>query len=104
MSTLECVHDRLHIYPPCEMFYFPWHRHQIEGTNGFSVSSERHIYTQSLMLRGSVLRLIFNMPGPGMEPRSPACQTGVLNPQSHRAYDQVTTYLRPKHVGIVGKS
>ena len=36
------------------------------------------------------------------------CQTDpsntTLKPQSHRAYDQVTTYLRPKHVGIVGKS
>ncbi len=29
------VHDRLHIYPLCGIFYFPWHRHQIEGTNGF---------------------------------------------------------------------
>ena len=35
-SRLECgVHDRLHIYPMCGIFYFPWHRHQIEGTNGF---------------------------------------------------------------------
>ena len=35
-SRLECgVHDRLHIYPLCGVFYFPWHRHQIEGTNGF---------------------------------------------------------------------
>ena len=25
----------LHIYPLCGIFYFPWHRHQIEGTNGF---------------------------------------------------------------------
>ena len=34
-SRLDCgVHDRLHIYPMCEIFYFPWHRHQIEGTNG----------------------------------------------------------------------
>ena len=23
------------IYPLCGIFYFPWHRHQIEGTNGF---------------------------------------------------------------------
>ena len=29
------VHDRLHIYPLCGIFYFPWHRHQIEGTDGF---------------------------------------------------------------------
>ena len=28
----------------------------------------------------------------------------LLKPQSHRAYDQVTAYLRPKNVGIVGKS
>ena len=35
-SRLECgVHDRLHIYPLYGIFYFPWHRHQIEGTNGF---------------------------------------------------------------------
>ena len=35
-SRLECgVHDRLPIYPLCGVFYFPWHRHQIEGTNGF---------------------------------------------------------------------
>ena len=25
----------LHIYPLCGIFYFPWHRHQIEGINGF---------------------------------------------------------------------
>ena len=29
------VHDRLHIYPLCGIFFFPWHRHQIEGTDGF---------------------------------------------------------------------
>ena len=29
------VHNRLHIYPLCGIFYFPWHRHQIEGTTGF---------------------------------------------------------------------
>ena len=29
------LHDRLHICPLCGIFYFPWHRHQIEGTNGF---------------------------------------------------------------------
>ena len=32
----ECgVHDKLHIYHLCGIFYFPWHRHQIEGTNSF---------------------------------------------------------------------
>ena len=36
-SRLDCgVHDKLHIYPLCGIFYFPWHRHQIEaGTNDF---------------------------------------------------------------------
>ena len=35
-TRLECgVHDRLHIYPLCGIFYFPWHRHRVEGTNGF---------------------------------------------------------------------
>ena len=31
------IHYRLHIYPPnpCGLFYFPWHRHHIEGTTGF---------------------------------------------------------------------
>ena len=24
-----------YIYPLCGIFYFPWHRHQVEGTNGF---------------------------------------------------------------------
>ena len=34
-SRLECgVPDRLHIYPLCEIFYFPWHIHRIEGTDG----------------------------------------------------------------------
>ena len=29
-------------YLLCGSFYFPWHRHQLKGTNGFNVSSERH--------------------------------------------------------------
>ena len=28
------VHDRLPIYPLCGIFYSPWHRHQMEETNG----------------------------------------------------------------------
>ena len=32
------------------------------------------------------------------------CLMQELTPQSHRAYDQVTTYLRPKNVGIESKS
>ena len=42
---MDGVHNRLHIYPLCGIFYFPWHRHQIEAKKGptaFSVSSERH--------------------------------------------------------------
>ena len=36
VSRLECgIHDKLDIYPVHGTFYFPWHRHQIEGTNGF---------------------------------------------------------------------
>ena len=34
-SKSDVVHDKLHI--PLRtggMFYFPWHRHQIEGTDG----------------------------------------------------------------------
>ena len=38
-------------YSLCGIVYSPWHRHQIEGTNGFSVSSERYRGTQSVMLR-----------------------------------------------------
>ena len=39
-SGLECgVHDRLHIYPMCGIFYFPWHT--------LNVSFERHRETVS---------------------------------------------------------
>ena len=27
------VRDRLYIFPMCGIFYLPWHKHQIEGTN-----------------------------------------------------------------------
>ena len=48
-SRLECgVHDRLHIYPLCGIFYFPWHRHQIEGSNGFLVSHSKDTEIHSL--------------------------------------------------------
>ena len=29
------VDDSLHIYPLRGIFYFPWHRHQIEETDSF---------------------------------------------------------------------
>ena len=34
-NLVKSKKKRLHIYPLCGIFYFPWHRHQIEGTNGF---------------------------------------------------------------------
>ena len=33
--ALVRVHYRLHIYPLCAIFYFLWHRNQIEGATGF---------------------------------------------------------------------
>ena len=43
------IFDQVELWSPgqvtdlslCRIFYFSWHRHQIEGTH-FSVSSERH--------------------------------------------------------------
>ena len=32
---LKLVHNRLHLYNHNGVFYFPWHRHQVEGTYGF---------------------------------------------------------------------
>ena len=32
---MESTTGYTRIYPLCGVFYFPWHRHQIEGTNGF---------------------------------------------------------------------
>ena len=43
-SRLECgVHDN-YTFPvqTGAIFYFPWHIYHIEGTKGYSVSSERH--------------------------------------------------------------
>ena len=35
-NQVECgVQDRLHIYPLCGVFYFPWNRQQIEGIKCF---------------------------------------------------------------------
>ena len=54
-SRLECgVHDRLHIYPLCGIVYFPWAWQtpatRWKGPTAFSVSSERRIDTQSLII------------------------------------------------------
>ena len=48
-SKLECgVHDRLHIYDMYGIFSFPWHIHQIEGTNGmYCLFRKTHRYTIS---------------------------------------------------------
>ena len=35
LGLTQWVHYILHIYPQCWIFYFPWHRHQIEGTTSF---------------------------------------------------------------------
>ena len=63
-SMLECgVHDRLdhlHIYPLCGIFYFPWHRHQIEGTNGVYCLIRKTRDSQSLMQRARFLHLIIH--------------------------------------------
>ena len=32
---VESTTGDLSVYPLCGIFYFPWHRHQIEGTDGF---------------------------------------------------------------------
>ena len=98
-SRLECgVHNRLHIYPLCWIFHFHWHRHPIEGTNGLycpiwktqamwdtnvrKFRSGTQITEpprptrdkQSEMLRARFLHLKSDMPCPGIEPRSLACQ------------------------------
>ena len=49
-----------------------------KGPMAFSVSSEKHRDTQSVMLTARFLHLKYNMPGPEIEPRSAACQAGVL--------------------------
>ena len=37
------VHHRLHIYYNfCGIFYFPWNRHQMEGTTRSSVARSNH--------------------------------------------------------------
>ena len=41
-ARLECgVYDRLHIYPLFGIFYFPWHRHQIEAFTVYIRKTER---------------------------------------------------------------
>ena len=42
--------------------------------------------TQSLMLRARFVHLKYNMAGPGIEPRSPACHAGVLTTTLPRHY------------------
>ena len=59
------------------IFYFPWHRHQIEVTDGFQcLIRKTQRYTIS-----NVESQVFtpnNVPGPGSESRSAACQADVL--------------------------
>ena len=71
-SRLECgVHDRLHIYPLCGIFYFPWHRHQIEGTNGFYClirKTERYTISN---VESQVFTPNNSRPDPGSNPGCP---------------------------------
>ena len=52
--------------PLCVIFYSSWHRHQIEGTTGFYVSSERH-----RQMWGERNCISFVTAGGGIEPPSP---------------------------------
>ena len=94
-SRLECgVHDRLHIYPLCGIFYFPWHRHQIEGTNGFYCLIRK---TERFTISNVESQVFLNTPNnsrlePGSNPGCPRdkrmsyhwtncaslCRTGIL--------------------------
>ena len=129
-SRLECgVHDRLHIYPLCGVFYFPWHRHQIEGTNGFyclirkterftisNVESQVFTPNNSRLPRGlnaggpRPKRVSYHWttaPGltrPGM---SGAIQSQRPNPLVHRAPSHARTHVRTHtithtHLGLPG--
>ena len=75
---MDGVHNRLHIYPLCGIFYFPWHRHQIEGTNSFYCLIRKTERFTISNVESQVFTPKINMPGPGIEPRSPACQAGML--------------------------
>ena len=82
-SRLECggVHDRLHICPLCWDIFFPWHRHRIEGTDGFKCLLRNTRDTQSLMLRARFLHLLTcPVPGhPGIEPATSGMLSGRAN-------------------------
>ena len=73
------------------IFYFPWHGHQIVGTNSFLLSPPKDTDTQSVMLRARFVHLKYNMPGPEIEPRSSACHAGVLT----------TTLPRLSYMGLL---
>ena len=82
------VHDRLHIYPLCGIFYFPWHRHPIEGINGvYSLIRKTQRYTIC-----NVESQVFtpnNAPGPGIETRPAVYQADVLTTTVPRASVQL---------------
>ena len=106
-SRLECgVHDRLHIYPLCGIFYFPWHRHQIEGTNGFyrlirkterfTISNvESQVFTPRIILAA-----------PGTRTRAAGVlsvrpTTGLTAPLSGRLYIYCHLWHCPRHLAMV---
>ena len=93
-SRLECgVHDRLHIYPLCGVFYFPWHRHQIEGTNGFYC-----------LIRKTERFTISNVESQVFTPNNSRLPRGLNagGPRPKRvSYHWTTAPLSPRHVVIL---
>ena len=95
---------RLHIYPLCGIFYFPWHRHQIEGTNGFYClirKTERFTISnvESQVFTPNNSRL-----DPGSNPGCPRDKrmsyhwTNCASVRTkHTAYEKLTTALRIKY-------
>ena len=78
-DSIDGVHDRLHIYPLCGIFYFPWHRHQIEGTTGFPC-----FFRMTLAKSGKGNCQSFPAASVGFEPRTPWSPVTVLS-SNHRA-------------------
>ena len=73
----------------CEVFSFLWHRHQLEGTDGSSVSSERH--GQS------------GINGIGKVPKRSAASTirthaGASSPVNHAPWNRLLRVFYQQHV------
>ena len=59
---------------------------------------------KNVRLFAELVRLVAEVVGDRKGQISRSKVVFMFKTQSHRAYDQVTTYLRSKHVAIVGKS